>query len=351
MRTTPEFEFQNKELLIVKLNKLNVEHPEQLLNYFIAIFDFHKSKEVRIYSKLLRPVVGRNYSSVVKELISSKFISKTFNHISGVMSTTYKLLVNPVKLNSKTNNIYFERLCDPSKRYSENSINQAKVKLIEKYKEWINDTTVDISDNDYNKLEIDQQRFVDDIRNNNFWHKTDKFQARTYTPFTSLKKELRKKIKIDGEKTKEADLNSSFCQQIYHLPYVFNADDNFRTCVEKYDVYKYIAFKINCSRDDAKRYFNFSLNSKVGGWQHPVIVKLFPKLFSRVNNLKKRFGNSIISRILFRYEAKKVIEIADDLMKLNIKHFTIHDGFIVKAKDAEAVQKIILQHNLKSKIK
>ncbi len=73
MRTTPEFAFQNKELLIAKLDKLNVEYPEQLINYFISIYDFHKSNELRLYSKLLRPVIGRNYSEIVKELISSKF--------------------------------------------------------------------------------------------------------------------------------------------------------------------------------------------------------------------------------------------------------------------------------------
>ncbi|MHB8259714.1 MAG: hypothetical protein ACYDCN_07345 [Bacteroidia bacterium] len=331
--------FQNN--LIIKRRRLKVEEPERLLDYFIAIFQFHKTTETRLYSKLLRPVIGRNYKEIMDALIKGGLISKSKNFISGIMSNSYKLNVIPDRQSISYRNIYLERLLDPSKIYSEDSINQAKNVLIAKYKEWIKDTKLELNKSEYNALSSDQKRYIDNINNNNFWIKTDKFNARIFTPVSCLKKELRKKIKIDNEETCEVDIMGSFCQMIYKMQYAFNADKNFRKCVEKGDVYSYLAKKLHITREQAKNYFNASLNAKIDGWQHPYIVKLFPNLFEKVNSLRHSYGHGIISMILQRKEAISVFKIATELMELGIKHFTVHD-YLKTIKIFIHVPKIIL---------
>lgn len=350
MNTLPVYKFAKKDLIKNNLDAIGVNNSTELIDYIISIFVFHKSNETRLYSKLLRPVLGRNYKKIMQCLVDSGLIKKTKNFVTQVMSMSYQLTLNFEITDQKTENIYLNRLLDESKNYSEDSINKVRSKLISKYNEWIKDVTFDLTDEQIQALEPEQKKFLKTIMSGKLWYKTDKNNARTFTPITCLKKEIRKKILIDGELTTEVDLKSSFCQQIYRMQYVFNADSNFRKEVEKGDVYSYIAHHIGVTRDTAKLYFNASLNAKIGGWQHKGILNLFPNLFKSVNEFRNAYGNCIISKILQKREAIDMINIGQELADLNIKHFMVHDCFIVKKKDADRVKQIILSHNFKSTI-
>ncbi len=370
-RTILSYDFELRDCVIDALSSVQLGGmfdaytPGEIVDYIVGLFSYKKTNVTRLHSLLLKLVFGPEYTEVMKVLVETGLLTKVSKHCEGVVATGYRLNIDEKESIGVASNLPLARLFDKRIVLGNEKLQAAREALIGQYELWINDVTIDVTEEERaayikekkekkekNKYSAKSQlKNIDDIINGNFKYKIDKFSKRIHTPFSKMPKRFRDRIKIDGEETCEVDIRASHAQFIFHLQHIFNPDAEFVKQIKYGNVYSYIAFKLNIDVKKAKSDFNATLNADFNDYQNWKIKNLFPQLFKQVDILKALYGHNHIARILQSKERIEVTNIAIELAALGIKHFTIHDSFLVKKSDAELVRQILIKYNLKSKAK
>ena len=171
---------------------------------------------------------------------------------------------------------------------------------------------------------------------------------RIYYDVTNLKKEERKKIKIDGNKTIGIDLSAAQLQLLSKTNFGFGYDNHlFFLSTNSQDIWGDISKKMGISRDKTKEMFITSIN---GRYHHPEVVKLFPTFFHNLYKYKKEHGYKAISQLYFKLENLVMEEIMLNLALNNINFLPIHDCLIIEEKNYSFVSSLFSGLKLKYKI-
>jgi hypothetical protein len=345
------YSFQEKVNIIQELDAIIPGQGEEVLDYIISIFDHQRKETVLLWSSLLQAVIGKPYAKVKNKLIELGVMSVVTRPIQNVQSTGYKLNISRKGEKNKKSNKYLGILLDESKNFKTKGLNECRRQMASNYALWLKSVTLEVTSEELDELGPSQRKNVINIQNGVVYSSFDKFSGRFHTNISLLKKELRSRIKIDGEATSEVDMCCSHLQQIYHLGYAFNLDANLKKAIQGGDPYSTIAYHLGIDRKKAKDVFAQTINSKKDGWESKKLLSLFPNFFKEVKRFKSIFGDKFMAKCLQMSEMKAVMNISEELALLGIKHFTIHDGFLVKNSQAKKVKQILLKHNIKSKIK
>lgn len=351
MNTLITYDFIGKENAITSLNeKLYRKDGEEVLDYILSIFTYHQTNYQRLNAEFLRAVLGRNYKTILQVLVDKGLINNRTPFVSGAISRGY-ILTLPEKKRKKTKrNKYLDILLDESKSYANPKVNNIKKEMADRYRRYMKDLSFSCIDD----LKPEDQAKIKRIKEGKLYAKFDTYGGRMYSNMTQLSSIARGRALMDGEKMVEVDIKGSHAAKIYHLSYFFGKklDINFKRMVERGDLYSYIGYKLGLKRDIAKEAFNQTLNGKLNGYRHWSIVNLFPNLFMEVERIKQLAGtHKVTSQLLQAAERKDVFEISGKLDAMGIKHFTIHDSFMVKESEVKIVQELLLKYNYKSKIK
>ena len=171
---------------------------------------------------------------------------------------------------------------------------------------------------------------------------------RLYYDVTNLPKELRKLIKIRGNKTISFDLSAAQLQLLGTIDFGYGYDNKlFFFIKNSKDIWGDLA-KQNClTREEIKDKFIKSIN---GRFVYPEIRQIFPQFFFNLDCFKKELGYKAVSELYFQIEKDIMSNIMTELAINNINFLPIHDCLIVEEKNYEVVSNSFKRNNLKYKI-
>lgn len=351
MNTINTYNFTGRDEVVSSLKAISAE-AEQILDYIISIFDWHKSNTVRLNAELLQAVIGKKYKAILAILIELKVLvlTHTYNQYSNI-SRGYRLTVNRKEKKGESENKFLSALLNQLNNTGNMKVYRMKCDLAKYYYEWAKLVTFDKSK--VEELKEEEKRAIDKF----IVHKggsssfSSKCQRHT-TTLNQLNKKTREAILINGNKVAEVDAKSSVWQTLYHLEYMMpnGLDGNFKYQIQFKDIYSYVQYKLMLrNRKEAKDALNITLNAGEGEYQVEGVKRLFPKLFAWVDDIKKKSGNkNAISQLVYAAEAKAIFNISLTLSQMNIPNFTIHDGILVEEQNVDIVKQLMLTNNIKS---
>lgn len=189
--------------------------------------------------------------------------------------------------------------------------------------------------------------------------------------FTTINKEYRPFIRINGNKVINTDIVASQPTLLANdlmnrIDYKDKEDVKlfYKICTEQ-DIYKYIADNMNISRDEAKDYWMIVAK----GLQYLVYVgdnevyeknkkskeffKMFPNVIKFMDSYKDidPSDTGLFSNYLCKLESKVVNSISELLDELGYINETVYDEFIYEEQNKDKVNKIILQYLMDNNIK
>ena len=349
MKTINTYNFTGRDLVVSNLLAITPD-AEAILDYILSIFDWHKSITLRLNAELLQAIIGKKYKAVLNVLSECSVIKNIHNYCqAGQISRGYKLIVDKKEKKGELENKFLNLLLNQMNNTGNMKVQRMKRDLANSYYEWAKCVTFSSMD-DLNAQEIQSIERFNKTKGGHckFSSKT----GRMSTAINSMTKRLRDRILIDGAETVEIDSVASVYNVIYQLEYMMpnGLDAEFKNQIQHGDIYKYVQFKCNFStRQEAKDALNMTLNASDSSFQHARTKSLFPKMFASIDAIKEATGgHQIISHIIQSAEAKAIFNISLTLASLDIKHFTIHDGILVKKSDAEYVRALMLSNNIKT---
>lgn len=171
-------------------------------------------------------------------------------------------------------------------------------------------------------------------------------KSRIYSDFVQFKKETRKDIKIDNQKTISFDLRSSVIQLFSQTNLGGMGYDHklFFDFKNNPDFWLFISKKMNKTRDEVKDLFMTAL---FGNYVPKEIFSLYPVFFFNLSVLKKKFGYLEASNLYFKLEKNVMGELMETLMLNRIDFLPVHDCLIVKESDYGFVREVFESNNLK----
>jgi len=205
----------------------------------------------------------------------------------------------------------------------------------------------------FNKKE-QASALVDSIKNKDFNCTRSVKVGRIYNEITTLPCDLRKFLRIDGEKLVEIDVKC--CQPLLFQHFYDKKEHKkeylkFKNLVEKHDFYDTMARDIYGKRDINRSSFKISFYKYIFGpkeydSKYPnffwFMYKNFPILLGLIDKEKKNsYAN--FARKMQNLESKIFIgNIVIQCKKLDIPILTVHDSVLVKEKDRDILQKMII---------
>ncbi len=175
----------------------------------------------------------------------------------------------------------------------------------------------------------------------------DKSGGRFFSNVTNMKKELRKHLRVDGERLMEVNVRN--CQPLTLVPVLEEQGvecPEYRRLCEEGTLYDFLADKAGISRDQAKRELIactfFGRNGSRSATK-TAFRKAFPKVAKAIRTIKQQDYTELATR-LQRAESNLIIRTAcDRLRKEHPKMFCtpIHDSVVAKPADIETVACIV----------
>lgn len=171
---------------------------------------------------------------------------------------------------------------------------------------------------------------------------------RLYYDVTNLPKELRKLIKIKGNKTISFDLSASQLQLLGTMDFGYGYDNKLFFFVKNSkDIWSELSKQTGLTREEIKDKFIKSINGK---FVYPEIRQIFPQFFFNLDSFKKELGYKAVSELYFQIEKDIMSNIMIELTINNIHYLPIHDCLIIEENNYEIVSNLFKRNNLKYKI-
>jgi hypothetical protein len=171
----------------------------------------------------------------------------------------------------------------------------------------------------------------------------DKSGGRFFSNITNMKKELRKYLRVDGERLMEVDVRN--CQPLTLVPVLEEQGvecPEYRKLCEEGTLYDFLAEKAGISRDQAKRELIactfFGRNGSRSATK-TAFREAFPKVAKAIRAIKRQ-DYAELARRLQRAESSLIVRTAcDQLRKGHPKMFftPIHDSVVAKPGDIETI--------------
>ena len=308
-------------------NKIKQQQKEEFIQWNISI---NKGK-LFSYSTLNK--VLNKFESIRDQMIEDNKISlirrnsfKVIKNGDSLLKTQYKAIYHTdTKIKDIKHNPYYLKLN----------------KLMELGKLRSNDTLIIKS--------IKKTLELSTINNQPIETKYLKYKGnRLYYDITNLPKELRKSIKIKGNKTISFDLSASQLQLLGTMDFGYGYDNRlFFFINNSKDIWSDLAKQTNLTREEIKDKFIKSINGK---FVYPEIRQIFPQFFFNLDSFKKELGYKAVSELYFQIEKDIMSNIMSELTINNINYLPIHDCLIVEENNYEIVSNLFKRNNLKYKI-
>lgn len=195
------------------------------------------------------------------------------------------------------------------------------------------------------------------MENKEYFGSVDKRTGRYFYAGTSLSKDMRAQLLMDGEEVSEIDLSASqaFFAATLYKEGEEDERDKFLSFIEGdfYTMMNKSAGSPFKDRDAAKTgcFVQIFFGShKMNGPMNQAMRKEFPILQKRIYDLKRshpnenksKKGNQYFATLLQKIEADCIFAVVKELEKKKIKCLTVHDSIICKKKHKDEVSKLML---------
>lgn len=346
-----------ESLKVIKVNNSysNSENKSFTKSYCINFYHNLYKKNLFNYNLFLN--IKLNYNILYNNI--NKLFSSSTSYVSKIENTEFTI----IKVSKK---IY----------------NKPSEALKKKYKE-IDTLIVEQQTNLLKRLEINipksldvsvfQYEFIEKIKNKEIYCFQDDFSGRLHSNITSLRKEYRDYLTIDGEKLIEIDIRNSqsvFLAKRIKKELGSNISYNqyeFIKEAEKGTLYDFIADLIISKEKDLRDHdevreevklnlqkLYFSDDYKHISKFHKLFKDMFPDVLTFINTIKSKSstGGKEFACLLQSLEKRTILNIIlPKAYELGIDALTIHDSFLVKVSQAKELELIIKEEELPIKIK
>lgn len=346
------------EIPIGKSKKVYEDKVNYLLSYvgWTPYWDRSiKDGWVPVNAKILRDVIGPDYSKVIKSCKTQGLLESNETYKKGLVSTKYRLTdkVNKKGVVMDKNNRYMLKTI---KMINENNAKKNDYKtqyIIEETIRGFNEGRYKFDSNSFvqkmirllpEDSRICQQALFDRIVNGHITCTSDSQGARIYGNHSNLKKSIRRRLQIDGDYMLTIDIANSQLQTLsLYLQEKYPSRSKgvmkfYELCYEG-KIYEFFADKLTKGRrDEIKQpmlnwlYAESFVSREKKGLVSEIdqcFKVFFPEVYSMINEIKGRTnGGAILSRKMQLLESNIIKDIQFKLMRdMNVYCLTIHDSF------------------------
>lgn len=319
-------------VMVYNGGSFRVQSSWDIMHVLYTNFFFLKKKEVNLHSTILRHKYGTYYNKIIEYLEDNKLIEKTRNYRVGERARSYALvdiLTPPIRIELDDKFIIKRR---GHGLHTGDAVPKAYIPLVE----GLDHIELEVEDDELKDYHFSVSWMVDCIKKKNWFWSIDT-NGRFHTPMTVLKKNLRDKIKIDGEEIEGEDICNS---QPLFMSILMRQDNTIDPKWEKATVdgtiYEEIAASMDCSRKIAKEMvFRCLFGKNTGDLIYDKVIKgLYPIAYDWMYKYKKD-DHTLLANKLQKFESDWMYNtmIPKIMETSNVPIFTVHDSIYHRVSD------------------
>ncbi len=324
----------------------NINKYYFLLHTLYIKTQIYKNKRVYLHSDLMRSILGGDYKTIINNLKKLRFI---------YLSSNYSTILNRSNGYSLMEGLEFKKFEFEVKGFFLNKVSNIRIKPIDintELKSRIFNTMGKLKFDSIDPTKLDERELnqINEIKNNPFQVEGLKGK-RLYNNFTNLSRNLRKQVRLNGERLVFVDIVNSqpvfLCSVIKHylednkIEIEVSTNEFFDLCSSG-SLYEEMIVLTGKGRDKVKNMIMVLLFGK-NSFSNPVkeiFEKKFPQIMETIIDLKKS-DYSRLSHLMQQKESDLLFNCVSSIPS-NLDVLTIHDSIYTNESNLDCIKDFLL---------